>query len=372
MRGTGRIFKRPNSSLLWISYCHTGKEFRESSGSTDRKVAERLLKQRLREIGADVMGLRAFVGPQQDRLTVGDLLRALESDFQLRELKSLKQTLGHLRIVRDALGDLRARAVSAETVSRYIKKCLAGGHSPATVNRRTTLLGEAFRLAIRRRQLSSMPEIPKLRETNIRSGFFEKADFGAMMGCLPDYLKRFAHFGFLTGWRKGEIASLAWGDVDLLEKVIRLRPENSKNGQSRVLALEGELLQIIERQWKLREYPRPDGTVAFSLQVFHRNGARIGDIRKSWGAACKKAGLQGRLFHDLRRSAIRNMIRGGVTENTAMKISGHKTASVFRRYDIINLEDVRQAVLKTQAYLDAAPSKSTVAVFPETATGTRQ
>ncbi len=66
------------------------------------------------------------------------------------------------------------------------------------------------------------------------------------------------------------------------------------------------------------------------------------------------------------------MVRSGVTENTAMKLSGHKISSVFRRYDIISLEDVRQAVLKTQAYLNAMPSDATVVAFPETVVETRQ
>jgi len=381
MRGTGRIFKRKNSSVWWIAYCHRGKEIRESTANASkeaaakkrgkfteedaRKAADNFLKKRLQEIGADSLGLKAFVGPQQDRLTVGDLLDALEADFRLRELKSLRQTLGHLRIVRNALGDLRAVAVSAETVNRYIQKRLSEKRAPATINRETTMLGEAFRLAVRRRHISSMPEIPKLREDNARRGFFEKVQFEAVLPKLPEYLKGFVQFGYLCGWRKSEIASLRWADVDMLGKVIRLRPEHSKNGQGRVLALEGALWNIIARQWAQREYQKPDKTVGISLYVFHRRGKPIGDIRKSWDAACITAKVEGRLFHDLRRTAVRNMVRAGVPERVAMAVSGHKTRAVFDRYNIVSEDDLRKAMERTQAYLSTVPNQDNVMTFPE-------
>lgn len=90
---------------------------------------------------------------------------------------------------------------------------LAEGQEPATVNRRTTLLGQAFRLGIRRRRISSLPEIPKLRENNVRRGFFEKPEFEAVVKHLPEYLRGFVEFGYLVGWRKSDVASLEWADV---------------------------------------------------------------------------------------------------------------------------------------------------------------
>src|SRR3990172_1555676 len=135
MRGTGRVFKRANSAHWWIAFYHRGKEIRESSGSPNQKDAEKLLRRRMKEVGADSLGLKAFVGPRQDRLTVGDLLDALEADFRLRGLKSLKQTKGHLQIGRATLGDLRAVDVTTEMVTRYIEQRLAEGMAPATINR---------------------------------------------------------------------------------------------------------------------------------------------------------------------------------------------------------------------------------------------
>lgn len=235
MRGNGRIFKRPNSSVWWIAYCHRGKEIRESAPdaiTAARKNAERkrrdftdcgtlgddawqaadnLLKKRLREIENDREGLKAFVGPQQDRLTVGELLDTLEADYRLRQVKSLPQILAHLKPIRDAFGDRRAVEVSKDAVERYIEQCLKDEKAPVTINRGTQLLAQAFRLAVEANKLSRAPKIRRLSEKgNARQGFFERADFDAVVSALPDYLKDFARFGYLSGWRKGEISSLKW------------------------------------------------------------------------------------------------------------------------------------------------------------------
>ncbi len=360
----GRVFKRNNSSHWWISYCHRGKEYRESSGSPDRKQAGKLLKQRLREIGADRLGLRCFVGPAQDRVTVDELLDALEQHYRLQEGRAAPQFLAHLRPIRAGFKGERALDITAEIVDRYISDRLAEGKAPATVNRETQLLGQAFRLSVERKRVSFAPKIRRLPERNARQGFFERGELDAVMEHLPEYLQDFVCFGFLTGWRKGEIASLTWADVDRGWRAIRLRPEASKNGKGRVVGLEGDLWELIERRWAARQLSAPEG-VRIVPWVFHREGDPIGDFRKAWASACEKAGLEGKLFHDLRRTAVRNMVRAGTPERVAMEISGHRTRAIFDRYNITSEQDIREAMRKTQAYVKALPAERNVASFPQ-------
>ena len=366
MRGTGRVFKRANSAHWWIAFYHRGKEIRESSGSPNQKDAEKLLRQRLKEVGADSLGLKAFVGPQQERLTVGDLLDALEAGFRLKGLKSLRQASGHLRNVRAALGDMRAVGVSTGTVNRYIERELAEGKAPGTINRRTALLGEAFRLAIKGRQLSSMPEILKLREDNARQGFFASRDFFAVLSNIGDQnIADFMEWFFWTGMRPGEIRSLDWQAFDRETWTLRLHSKDAKIGVGRVIALEGPLRTIIERRMKTRRF-------GCDL-IFHRDGEMVGTFYKRWKQACLLAGVTGKIPYDLRRTAIRNMIRAGVPERVAMSISGHRTRAVFDRYNITSEKDLREAVVKTSAYVESLlDSLSVVPINQPAASGSIQ
>jgi len=223
------------------------------------------------------------------------------------------------------------------------------GLAPATVNRRTQLLGQAFRLAVDAGRLAFMPHVRHLSEVgNVRRGFFERAEFDAVVDALPAYLRDFARFGYVTGWRKGEISAVRWADVD--GEAVRLRGEDAKNRQGRSVPLEGELAAIIERRRAARLFKTKAGTAALAEYVFHRgDGEPIREFRKSWATACTAAGVSGRLFHDLRRTAARNLVRAGAPETVAMVVTGHKTRAVFQRYAIASERDVREALAKSQA-----------------------
>ena len=203
-----------------------------------------------------------------------------------------------------AFGDRRAIDIGPDSVDRYVAIRLSDGAANVTINRETGLLAQAFRLGVEGQRISAAPKIRKLSEKgNARQGFFEKVDFDEMVKHLPDYLKGFVKFGYYSGWRRGEVRSLQWADVDLAARVIRLRPENCKTREGRVLALEGELWTVIAEQHAAREYENLDETIGMSSYVFHHKGESIGDIRKSWDAACKHAQVEGKIFHDLRRTA---------------------------------------------------------------------
>ncbi len=357
--GFGYAYRR---GRIWsIRYSHQGRDYRESTKSEREVDAWRKLKKRWKEIGRG----RFVFG--EDKVRMEELFVALELDYQNNRRRSARGLRWRLRPLRATFGEDRAIDVTEARIERYKADRLASlirtrygigkrRVSPATVNRELAALIRAFRLAVRQKRLSVAPAVELLKETAARQGFLEPAAFERVVSVLPADLQDVAQFAYLSGWRKGEVQTLGWPDVDRGGERIVLRREHSKNGEPRVLPLLGNLAALIERRWAAREYQTPDGTSALSPLVFHRDGQPVGDFRKAWETACAAAGVSGTLFHDLRRSAVRNMDRAGVSQAVAMALSGHKTASVYRRYRIVAEDDLREALARTQASLAIRPA----------------
>ncbi len=364
-RGQGSLIKFDGSANWHSRYSLRGKECVQSTGTPDLKLAKRVHRQRLDELGADRLGHKRFLPPMVQRVTIREIIADLETDFRLRKVKSLPQVRSHLKPILEYFGEWRALDVTAEAVDAFIEAQQDEDKAPATINRSLQLLVQAMRLAMSRHKLTSIPSIRHLREDNTRQGFLEKDEVDALVAVLPPYLKDVVTFGYLTGWRRGEILGLTWHDVDRDGRLIRLPGDRAKNGRPRSVPIEGEELQVlVERRYQARLVEQ-DGAIKVVDYVFHKDGEAIGDFRKPWTKACINAGLfylvkdeRGRerkvpekLFHDLRRSAVRNMVRAGVPERVAMEISGHRTRSIFDRYDIVSRRDQEQAMRRTAEYL---------------------
>jgi integrase len=251
-----------------------------------------------------------------------------------------------------------------------VAKRRALGRTDSTINRELQILGQALRLTVQNVRVPFVPTMRRLpgEKDNAREGFFEAADFHAVVAALPEHLQDVARFGYITGWRKGEIVGLRWSAVNRTSGIITLPRRSAKNNKSRTMPVAADLMPLIERRWAARVITREDGTTTMADYVFHHAGQPIGDFRKAWRTACKTAGVSGRLFHDLRRTAVRDMVlHSGVPEVVAMSISGHRTRSVFDRYTISAEDNKRAALTARQAYAAGAaegPPTRTVAVLP--------
>ncbi|MGB5177059.1 MAG: site-specific integrase, partial [Thermoanaerobaculia bacterium] len=190
------------------------------------------------------------------------------------------------------------------------------------------------------------PHIPMLAEDNTRVGFFEEDEFEDVREHLPEHLRGVVTLAYFSGWRvQSEILPLTWSQVDRDAKTIRLEPGTTKNREARLpYGLLPELEKVIELQWSERKRLVGEGRLV--PWVFHRNGEQMRGFRKAWTSACKAAGVRGKLLHDLRRTAVRNLVRKGVPDTVAMQITGHKTRSVFDRYNVSSEGDLREALGK--------------------------
>jgi integrase len=281
-----------------------------------------------------------------DRINFDDLLKDYVTDYKINGKRTLKKAERCVSFLLQELSGMMAPEITTDVIKKYIEKRLSSGLGNATVNREFAALKRAFNLAARCTppKVSMVPYIPMLKENNIRKGFIEHKEYLALKNALPDYLKPILSFGYFTGWRKAEILNLKWSHVNLRDGIVRLEPGETKNSEGRTIYMEPALWDMAKQLHKNR---RMD-----CFFVFNRDGERIDDFRKAWGSACTSAGKPGLLFHDLRRSAIRNMVRAGVPERVAMMISGHKTRSVFDRYNIVSQDDLIEAAIKRQQFTE--------------------
>jgi len=195
--------------------------------------------------------------------------------------------------------------------------------------------------------IERIPHIPMLKENNTRKGFFEHDEFLSLRDALPDHIKGVATFAYKTGWRISEITGLTWSQVDRKQGIVRLETGETKNDEARTYYLDSELKEIVEHQWTSRRRLLP-------YVFLNRSGNdRIKRFDKAWKKACKDAEIGLRHFHDFRRTAVRNLVRSGVPERVAMIISGHKTRSVFDRYNIVNDTDLKLATIRQEDYLNS-------------------
>jgi len=329
------------STIWWVKFHKDGRPYYESSGSSIKGDARRLLKDREGDIVKGVaiaprMGSRKFKELGQDVLT----------DYKINAKKSYKETEGRFRLhILPYLGHLKASLISTSTIQQYVAQRQKEDAANGTINRELTLIGRAFNLAKQSGKVGSIPYIPKLKESSARTGFFEPEQFKAVHKHLPDYLKPHAHFAYLTGWRQSEISGLQWRQVDFEAGRVSLDVGSTKNGEGRVFPLTHELRELLETQHEhTLKLQREEGKVI--PWVFHRKGKPIGDKRKAWTTACEKAGVPGRIPHDFRRTAVRSLVRAGIPERVAMQMTGHKTRAVFERYNIVSEGDLDMAAQK--------------------------
>jgi len=210
-----------------------------------------------------------------------------------------------------------------------------------------------FRLGERAGKVVRRPFIDLLQEHNARTGFFEREEFDTVRAHLPDDLQAVFTVAYLTGWRvKSELLTRQWAHVDFQSGWLRLEPGETKNTEGRQFPLTPALRAVLERQ-RARTLAVEKATRTIIPWLFHRTGRPIKSFRRAWLTACAAACLPGRIPHDFRRTAVRNLERAGVPRSTAMKMVGHKTESIYRRYAIADEAMLKEGAAKLQTLHEA-------------------
>ncbi len=331
------------SAVWWLKYTLNGQPQRESSGETSRAKAIEHLKARVGEIATG-----DFIGVAAKRTTLGDLVTLLREDYQRTARKSWRRAEQAVAHLRDFFGqDRPAHTITPDLISRYIAQRQDEQVAPATIKYECAILRRLYTLGLKMSKVARKPYVPSIEVSNTRTGFFTEAEITAVLGHLPEAVAPVVEFLYLTGWRVGEALPLQWRQLDFRAKTVRLEPGTTKNDEGRTFPFGRfpRLRALLERQ-RERTLAVEKATGRIIPHVFHRGGEPILDFRGAWERACTEAGLAGRLVHDLRRCGVRNLERSGVSRSVAMKLTGHKTEAVYRRYAIVSEADLSEGVAK--------------------------
>jgi integrase len=229
--------------------------------------------------------------------------------------------------------------------------------TPATLNRELACLKRMFTVAIKGLLVlkggvpASNPAVSVSleRETNERDRVFSPGEFQVLMNVAPTHLKPILLTAYHTGMRKGEILNLTWDRVDFKAGVIRLRIEDTKTREGRIVPLTKELSETLRNATIYL-----DASGQRMPYVFTYAGRTLGSVRRAFGTACREAGISNAVFHDLRHTFVTNMRRAGVDYFRIMAVTGHKTMSFFKRYNRVDHPDLQQAIGQRDTYMDTS------------------
>lgn len=355
--GEGSLLKRKGCKLWYAQYYKDGRRVRVSTGEHIRQKALAALRKLM---GDSERGLAPVGGAKKIRY--GQLRQALLDDYTTRGNRSLKvrsdgtETIAGLKQLDDYFqfsensSGVSVSNISTDAAREFARKRLEERLSTATINGSLRCLRRMLNLAKEDGKLQNAPKIHLLKEPPARRGFITQEQFDELVAALPSLLQPLIVLLYWCGVRVGEALQIDWTQVDLEARTIRLEDDQTKNGEARILPLPSVLVKMLEPT-------KPKKGCVFSGT----------NLRTEWAQACAAVGLgkiediepstkdgfpwkryTGLHVHDLRRSAVRNLINAGVPERVAMNITGHKTRDVFDRYHIVSTEDVSNAMRKLE------------------------
>jgi integrase len=307
-----------------IDYYVGGKRVREVlKGVTKKQDAEEIERERL----------RTRFGPIQFK-KFKDLAEWFLSHPDKQGKKTLDKDCERFKKhLLPYFGDAKPHDINSSMVDDYKVKRQRQFAANATINRELALLRSIFRFALDKEKISRIPPVRLLPEDNVRQRFINEEEFQRILKFLPPDVSQPIVIAYHTAMRIGEILSLRWKNVDFKRRLLVFETEKS-NGKQRAVALHPQVIEL------LGSMPRGFG----DTPVFNLN---IHQVEKAWQRACKKAKVKDAWIHDLRRTRATIWHKEeGLPQDLIMSMSGHKTDSMFRRYQIVSTEYVEQLAKK--------------------------
>lgn len=345
-KGDGSIIrlKQRNSptglSKFWyILYYVAGRQIRENTHTEQWQQAYDLLLRRRHESAKGQQPVSEIT-----RIRYEDLRDALLEDYRLRHVGSPLSRHGGdkafhgLKYVDKFFKNFTASQITPDAIRRYIAWRREEGHADPTIRRNLVHLRAAFHLAVKEGKLLSMPYFPMPRDSEPAGQYVDPVMFADLLPRLPSSLRSFFTFLYYTACRIGAVKQITWEMVNREATEIRLPGAIIKSRSPLLIVLAGRGLQPVSDT--LKNKPRFIGGRVFDITNY----------RASWTKLCKQKRITVRI-HDLRCSAAVNLTDAGVPQDTVMKIGGWKTTSMFSRYNVMNTERLKKAMIQGGDYV---------------------
>ena len=339
-----KIYKRKDSPYWWIwYYLPDGTIERKSTKIKNKGHAKTIAKQKEEELVKN----RGIKGAS---VTLRDLIQEVIDDYFINKKKSLNKVEQRKKSMFEFFGeDKKVNEIGIQEIGEYIKHRIEKDMQASTINRELSILNRGFTLLLEKKRIADKPKIKKLKENNIRTDFLEHWEYLKLLENASPHIVPIIRLAYKTGWRTEELTELTWEMVDIDNGIITLPPgDYTKNEEGRVYYLDNELIEMFRTMWSDRRVLKKKIPYVFLNKW---KTGKMKSFKEAWKESCKRAGFERKHFHGFRRTAVRNMVRAGIPERVAMTISGHKTRSVFERYNITSLRDLQIASNKMEEYL---------------------
>lgn len=360
-QGLGSLYQRGRRWV--IQYYANGQRQIESTGLTSRTEAQKVLTARLASVakGEAVVAKKYTVAELwANRLRYAKGRTVVDAGVRWKKLQPF-------------FGGMVASQVQPHHIMQYRQQRTQQGRKVGTVNREVEALRRCFKLALRDRLIATVPHFHVEKENNVRTGYVPDGKLDQLReaaGREGLWLRTMLELGISYGWRRGEMLGLTCSQVDFGKNLIRLEVGTTKNREAREVPMLPTVRVLLQQCCS--------GKKPADKVLTRAKGQPVLEPKLAWWKLCVSVGLGqwqcipcghtqtqrnrcpkcnaynwryvGLLVHDLRRTAARTLRNAGIAEAVAMTITGHKTASMFRRYGIINNDDKVAALQQLQRY----------------------
>jgi integrase len=307
----------------------------------DRAFAKKMLEwQERKHLGLE----------KKETHTFGELVDWYLSLPRTNQVGSIYKINQHCRRLKKAFSHMKANEIKPSMIEAYQQRRLSEvtyrgtPYKPASINREVEVMRRIFNLAIREDMVTKNPcwKVTRLSEKNARARVLSQEEFERLIKELPQHAADIVTVGYYTGMRAGEIFALTWDRVNMKEGYFNLTPEHTKTGEARDVYFNKAAKEILERLRKVRQISHKF--------VFTYRGKPVKSIKYSLTRGLEEVEIEDFRFHDLRHTFVSNARKAGVDRTVIMKLTGHKTLSMFTRYNTVDQADAREALQRMERY----------------------